>query len=145
MKKIMTVLAAAGILMLGITGQATATDGGSDSCTQNGGRASCYLYHIKLDGRHHCVYFTGSKGSSISVCRNNSMNVYLDPGGIYATVIVNIDGADSKDALLVNNDRDRCFELKQAVGSFNNGSGILASRLYDKLKVASEGKSCDTK
>jgi hypothetical protein len=149
MKKIMTVLAAAGILMLGITGQAQAKDdGGHSTCTQNGGRnASCHLYHIKLEGSHHCVDFTMTKQTvelpSISVCRKNSMNVYLDPG-VVSSVTLNIDGAGDDDGIKADNYQNWCFRLTQGTRYVESIlPGVTIKRHYDKLQTASQGDHCN--
>jgi hypothetical protein len=145
MKKIMTVLAAAGILMLGITGQAAAADGGSDSCTQNGGRiANCHLYHIKLGIKRQCVNFTTDKQAMISVCRQNSMNVYFDPGFI-SSITVNIDSADRTDEIKVENNDNWCFRLTQGTRYVRSPvTGVPIKQIYDKLQTVSLGISCDT-
>jgi hypothetical protein len=138
MKKIMTVLAAAGMLMLGIAGQAAAADGGNLSCTQNGGSsASCHLYHIRLDGHNRCVDFTTDKLAPFRVCRRKSMNVYLDPK-IVSSVTLNINTADDSDKIRVDNDKNYCFWTRD--GSRKSGG---VEHHYDKLQMVSMGDGCN--
>jgi hypothetical protein len=144
MKKIMTVLAAAGMLMLGIAGQAQAADdGGHPSCARNGGsNANCHLYHIELGGNHHCVDFTLDKQTLIKACRKNSISVYLDPG-VFSTIAVNLDTAFKPDEIQADNKENWCFRLANGSRTHTDDSGTLVVQNYVKLQVASLGNKCN--
>jgi hypothetical protein len=87
---------------------------------------------------------SGLQPEKLTVCRKNSMNVYLDPK--IPSVTVNIDTANVDDAYTETNNQNWCFSLTQSGRSVASAvRGIYIWEKYDKLQLASQGDQCNSK
>lgn len=123
------------------SGPAQASDGGSETCVENGGTvAGCHLIHVKLYGSERCLriqdYNSERGGSQLKglqiTCRKNSVNAYVDPS--IKTILIELDTSDPRG---YENNTNRCFRAKSYLIHFG-GEWVFR----DKLIEVSTGDRC---